>query len=64
METQSYLLNKVKDLELAMQKHNQKQKAENSRFTAQINQIKEIKIDLDGKVECLKDQMDILESHI
>ncbi len=51
-------------LDEGIQKYNTKQKAENSRFQAQIGHCKEIRVDLSQLMEKLKDKIDFLESKL
>ena len=51
-------------MESVAQKHNQKQKAENSRFQSQIGNIKEIRIELEQAIIDLTFQVDNVERQL
>ena len=63
-EVQYILGQELNLLDEKIQKHLIKQKAENSRFQAQIGHIKEMKSELDQEGELVSYKISILENHL
>ena len=63
-EINKHLLNELQKLDEGIQRHNTKQKAENSRFQAQIGQCKEIRADLERDIGVLKNRVTSVEVHL
>ncbi len=63
-EINKHLQNELQKLDEGIQRHNTKQKAENSRFQAQIGHCKEIRADLDKDIGVLKNRVTNVEHHL
>ncbi|CDW71970.1 UNKNOWN [Stylonychia lemnae] len=63
-EIQKYLSIELQRLDEGIQKHSTKQKAENSRFQAQIGTCKEIRQDLDEQIQTIKARIINVENHL
>eukprot|EP00347_Sterkiella_histriomuscorum_P018120 403346710 len=63
-EVQKYLSLELQKLDEGIQKHNTKQKAENSRFQAQIGHCKEIRQELDSDIQIIKSRIMNVENHL